>query len=169
MNALRRIRRLIMLSLVWPTVVLCDYRDVLQAQNADMIIIKIAPLAPETRGPLCRGSAKPHLWEEQKKVLTNLGVGTKEFNDFLNNLISSYLEFKKEIIRYQKCNSVAKFWDHFIINLNNKDKMQNIEIIPILFNKILRLHIVNRQAVITLTLGSQEKYKTVVQWMSQIN
>lgn len=60
-NALRRIRRQIKLSLVWPTVVLCDYRDVLQAQNADMTIIQIAPHAPETRGPLCRGSAKPHL------------------------------------------------------------------------------------------------------------
>lgn len=48
MNALRRIRRQIKLSLVWPTVVLCDYRDVLQAQNANMTIIKIAPHAPET-------------------------------------------------------------------------------------------------------------------------
>ncbi len=58
-------------------------------------------------------------------------------------------------------------------SLYNKFKQQrqnlNIEMIPILFNKILTLHIVNRQAVITLTLGSQEKYKTVVQWMSQIN
>lgn len=90
MNALRSIRRHIKLSLIWPTVVLCDYRDVLQAQNADMTVIKIAPHAPETRGPLCRGSAKPHLRKEQKNVMKDLGVGTKEFNDFgfLTNLLA---------------------------------------------------------------------------------
>lgn len=76
MNALRRIRRQIKLSVVWPTVVLCDYRDVLQAPNADMTIIKIVPRAPEARGPLFRESAKPHLWEEQTNALTDLEMET---------------------------------------------------------------------------------------------
>lgn len=75
MNVLRRIRRQIKLSVVWPTVVLCDYRDVLQAPNADMTIIKIVSRA-EARGPLFRESAKPHLWEEQKNSLTVLEMGT---------------------------------------------------------------------------------------------
>lgn len=71
-NALRRIRRQIKLSVVWPTLVLCDYEDVLQAQNTVMIITDIAPHAPRARRPPIRGYAKPHLWKLQRNSLTDL-------------------------------------------------------------------------------------------------